>query len=217
MTINISAADLKTIQSSGQKITICKQLNKPYVAVDMAFDVAVKSMGSSTSNAFPIAWLVFSPFQTNLIQWNNEYSFFASSTSIVAGNVIFMNASSSVQSSLLYSFSSDGFSVLSTNALQGYFNLKNLQSDLSSFGLAQEVEINGAQVGLQAVNMVTILNNQEANFQSSETVCVFLSNTEQSSTILPRVASSALTVELTPSTPTVTLGFNGANNSFYLA
>jgi hypothetical protein len=212
LNISISATDLNMIYQSGQSITICKKFIKPYISAKRAV-----APPATTSNDGPyLTWLALQPLQENKILWTSDYAVYATATAISAGNVIAVNASAPAQIGLLYSFANGHFSASASVEMAQYYNIENAQTTSMNFGLAQSATANGTTINTAPINCVNILYNQQGNFQTSETVFIFLSNTDQNGSFIPRIPTTALQVIFNAQTTSANVGFNGSTNSFYL-
>jgi hypothetical protein len=199
LNINIDSAGLTNIYNAGQHVTL------------------VKSVGSSTTQGSTVAWVTFQPYQSNVVSWVENYLIYGTVTSLQSGAQIVMTSSTQnpVQTGWTYTFEQGQFTGASGGA-SGSFNVENQQSNGINFGLAQSANVNGTNV-LAPLNAVPVNMNQDASFTPIETVSIFLSSYANNGVVISSVTGNALAVQLTSASPTATIGFNDANNTFYLS
>ena len=198
--LDIDDAGLSKIYGASQSVTLVK---------------SVVSNPLATGN-LPIAWLSFQPLESNQIVWVENYFLYASTTVLQSGATINMTSQTGgpVQPGWMYSFAQGQF--VSASGTGSTFNVDNNTSTGSfNFGLAQQATVNNVST-LAPLNAQAVLYNEEASFTPIETISVFLSSYSNNGVVISQVASNALTVQLTSQSPTVSLGFNDATNTFYV-
>lgn len=198
LNINIDSTGLTNIYNADQYVTL------------------VKSVGSTTASGNTVAWVTFQPYQSNIVSWVENYLIYGTISQLQSGATIVMTSqtASAVQTGWTYTFEQGQFTGASGGA-SGSFNLENQQSNGINFGLAQTATVNGSST-LAPLNAVPVNINQSASFTPIETVSIFLSSYENNGVVISSVAGNALTVQLTTASPVATIGFNDANNTFYL-
>lgn len=200
--LDIDDAGLKAIYDSGQSVTLVKSVvGNPLVTGNL-----------------PIAWLSFQPLEENQIVWTENYYAYATTTSLQAGAVISMTSQSPgpMQAGWLYTFE-DGQFASAPGGAAGTLNVFNdMQSNNFNFGLAQQATINNVATSAP-LNSQPVLYNESASFTPIETLSIFLSSYSNNGVVLTQVASNALVLSLTSQNPTINVGFNDANNTFYVA
>lgn len=197
LNINIDSDGLNNIYSSGQSV------------------VLVKSVVAGTGSSSDVVWVSFQPFQQNTVTWTETYGIYASSTSIQSGATI--NRLSSVEdvsTGLIYTFASGSFTS-GQGGSSSVYTAENAQQNGLNFGLSQSATINGVQVD-SPLNIVPVNNNQTVTFEPLERVAIFLYSTSNNGVVISSVAGNALNVTLSSSNPSANIGFNDANNTFYL-
>ena len=197
--IEIDQAGVQNINSTGQSVTI------------------VKSITSSLSGGnLPVAWLTFSPLESNIVTWQENYGLYASTTQAQAGATIAMTSQSSgtVQAGWLYTFENGIFS--GATGVGSTFNVDNQDNAYSfSFGLSQQAIVNNVPV-MAPLNCVPVPYNEDASFTPIESLSIFLSSYSNNGVVISQVAGNALAVTLTSQNPTAQIGFNDSNNTFFL-
>lgn len=198
LTIDIDNAGLTNIYNAGQYVTLVKSV-----------------IASSTESQ--VAWISFQPLQTNVVSWVENYYLYATTTAMQSGATITMTSTSSnaVQEGWLYTFQNGQFNG-GTSGTGTTFNVANQMNNASyNFGLAQYASVNNVST-FAPLNAVSVLYNETASFTPQEIISIYLSSFSNNGTVISSVASNALTVTLTSTSPSAVIGFNDANNTFYL-
>ena len=196
LTIQLSNEDVHTINAAQQKIVIVKQVG-----------------GSSGS---PVAWVTFSPFENNLVSWEQEYGVYASTTQVQAGATIQKtSAVNPATSGVIYPFETGSFGDPTGNAGTNNYGVENEYSQQFTFGMAQSVTANGSKYDAAALNAVPVLSNEQAIFTPIEIVSVFLHAQFNNGVIISNITSNALDVDLT-SEPSVTIHYDSSQGKFIM-
>lgn len=200
LSINIDSAGLANIYAANQYITIVKSV----------------TANPLQSGNLPVAWISFQPFQSNIVTWVETYNIYATVSSLQSGATIKQTSVTDVpvQTGMTYTLAEGSFSSASGGG-SGVFTCANQQAPMLNFGLSQEAVINGVTVNAP-LNAVPILYDESASFTPIENVSIFLSNIVNNGVVLSQIASNALPVTLTSQTPTATIGFADASNTFFL-
>ena len=205
LNIAIDSIGVQNIQSAGQLVTIVKQVNVPG-----------QSLGAA---ALPVAWVTFTPQQTNNLTWQEQYWIYETVTQIQAGVTI---QTSSItdgpgQDGYSYIFENGVFTLGAGDQAPGIFGVQNQQGvNNLHFGLAQVAQLNGGSTAPVPINVMPVLNNELATFQPEETVSVFLQAYQNNGVVISDVTGKACTVTLKADTP-VTLTFNDSTNQFVVS
>lgn len=197
--INIDQTGVQRINSVNQLVTIVKSV----------------SPGLDAGN-LPVAWITFEPLMHNKVTWIENYGLYATTQQLQAGATIDMTSTSqgTVQLGWTYSFAQGIF--MGEQGAGNTFNVENAYDTYPlAFGLAQQANVNGQTV-YSPLNCVPVLYNQAVSFTPIETLSIFLSSYSDNGVVISQVAGNALVVELTSQSPVATIGFNDANNTFYL-
>lgn len=201
LNINIDQTGVSNINSSSQFVTIVKSVTSSLVGGNL-----------------PVAWLTFSPLETNVVSWVENYSLYATTQQLSAGATITMTSQSAgtVQSGWVYTFQNGIFSGASGTG--STYNLSNEMSNYSfTFGLAQQASLNGGAPMLAPLNAVGVPYNEQASFTPIESLSIYLSSFSNNGVVISQVAGNALPVTLSSQSPSATIGFNDSNNTFYQA
>lgn len=194
LNINIDSQGVEQINQAGQQVTISKS--------------------DPTTN--PIAWIGFAPLESNILTWTDNYYMYASTSEIENGVTIDMSSQTPDPLQLGFTYTLQDGAFLSTSGTGSSYIGENQEGDSLTFGLAQSSTVNGNSQTLTPLNAVTVLNNETANFTPLETVYVCLYANTANGTVISSIASSALKVVLSSTTPSANIGFNDTNNTFYL-
>ncbi len=200
ISIAIDDAGLQKIYAAGQSVTLVKSV----VANPLS------------SGNLPVAWLAFQPLESNQITWVENYYMYATTTVLQSGATIQMTSQTQapVQEGWMYTFEQGQFS--GSSGTGDTFNVDNQMSNgFFNFGLAQQATVNNVST-LAPLNAQPVLYNESASFTPIETISIFLSSYSNNGVVISQVASNALVVQLTSQSPTASVGFNDATNTFYL-
>jgi hypothetical protein len=199
--ITIDAAGVEAINQAGQTVTIVQS-------------VVSDPLGSGN---LPVAWLAFSPLESNIITWEQDYSLYATTTVLQNGATIQMTSQTegAAVEGVVYSFSEGVFTGGNPGSADTY-NVDNQESSNSfSFGMAQEATVNGTET-MAPLNAVPVLADESVSFTPELQISVFLSSATNNGSVLSQVAGNACTFTLTSQTPTANLGFDDASNTFFV-
>ena len=193
LNISIDSTAVKTINQSGQRVTLVK---------------------SKKSGA--LAWVTFKPMENNLVTWEENYLIYATTTALQEGAVLNLESQTdqAVQTGSVYTLK-DGVFTKGDGGAPGVFTAMNQDADGESFGLAQTAIIHGKPV-LAPLNAIPVNHNQHVTFEPIETVSIYLSDIQDNGVVISDVTSDSLAVELTSETPNAKIGFNDASNTFFL-
>jgi hypothetical protein len=186
--INLDPTYVEQIVQAGQQIVISKQV---------------------TPNGPPLAWLAFSPYQSNTVEWQDQYSVYTSQTSIQSGATISQVANQTAVSRTAYLFNDNVFSATAPHSTlgNGTYEVVNQSSKMLTFGLAQGASLNGSTLGSNAVFAASVLPGQWLDMTPSETLNVFLAYSTNAM-CLGSVMGPALSVPFDGSTTSRTISFN---------
>jgi hypothetical protein len=176
LTIQFTGQDAQAINSANQQVVLVKSV--------------------SGTNGTPVAWVTFSPFENNVITWDDNYGVYASTTSVEGGALIVKSSTvNPATMNEIYPFESGAFD----NPIQGTVNtygIKNLSPVTYTFGLAQSVTANSNSFDANPMNAAPVLPQETATFTPIETVQVFLGAQISNGAVITNITSGALTVEL---------------------
>ena len=199
MEIQIDSAGLSQIYAADQAVTLARQVNQVVDAV-------------ATRPA--IAWQAFAPLQMNTVGWTDQYYCFATTTPLVMGAVITMNAryASPMQIGSVYQFA-DGQFIVHQQSGNSYVVSNAMPLGSYALGLAQAATINNVPT-LAPLCAVPVLFNEAVYFNPSDLIAIFLSSSSSGGSVIPPPAN-ALNVVVKPGATATTIGFNDQTNLFY--
>jgi len=197
--ITIDQDGVEAINSSGQKVTL------------------VQSVVSNPPSSDIVAWLAFSPLESNLVTWQEEYYIYATTTEVQSGATIQMTSQteSAAQLGWTYTFANGIFNGASGGDGTAY-NANNQQGGTYGMGLAQQAMVNNVQT-FAPLSVVDVLNDETANFTPEIQLSIFLSASQNNGSVLSQVAGNAYSFTLSSSVPSISLDFNDTTNTFYPA
>lgn len=204
--IQIDSAGLSEIYSVSQSVTLALKIGQIVNAV------ASPTASAGGADQLIVAWLAFTPSQTNTVSWDEQYYCFATATPLAMGEVIEMNSQSAapMQPGAVYSFANGQFA----SSYPGYGNayvVYNAMADTYGFGLAQQATVNDAPA-FAPTSVVPVLSNEAAYFTPADQISIFLSSASNNGTLIPPPIN-ALTIAVGANGAVV--GFNDQTHSFY--
>ncbi|MES0492014.1 MAG: hypothetical protein ABUK01_18620 [Leptospirales bacterium] len=160
--------------------------------------VITKTVNSGGASA-PVAWVTFQPSQQNAVKWSENYQIYASNSKVQNGAQIVEVSNVKAAAGNSYPFlNSNSFGATTSSGDPAKYTIANQDMKKASltFGLAQDATVNGTQ-SVNPINAVSLPSNQTAVFTPIETIQVFTMANIMGSTVIDRVNSNALTVDLT--------------------
>lgn len=197
LNINILSTNVREINMAMQKITLVKSVGK----------------GAGT----PVAWVTFSPFETNIITWETEYGVYASSTTVQNGAQIQRTSLvGTAVTGTLNPFEEGTFRSPISGGKANAYSIVNKFGKQFTFGLTQTVHVNGEQFAGSPLNAVTALNQQTAIFEPVEKVAIFLEAQFNNGVVISDILSNGLTLDFTH-TPELTIRYDESVGQFITA
>jgi hypothetical protein len=211
LTINIDNPGLTQIASAGEYVTIM-QLVTPYAQSTTASSVRVSDVAAIPT---AVAWVAFTPFNSNTVTWSDSYAIFASNGAPAVGSAITMNSQTSGAAQLgwTYTLQSGRFTGQSGSG-SGYI-VANQQTGTSGgiyFGLATQPTINNTPQGLLPMNAFYVAYNQNGWFLPTQQISIFVSTCQTSGSAIPVLGGGTL-IDFS-NTSSATVQFDDATNSF---
>lgn len=159
LNINFPDDALKTIYAAKQKLALVK---------------SVEGDGGQ-----PVIWIATSPFESNVVEWNNEYQLYASKQEARNGATIKKLSETKAIDNVIFKFKEGIFQDAKTDDKIGAnkYGVHNSMDEYPSmtFGLAASVEVNGNKESGKPINAILLPYNHSACFSPIEKVRVFLS------------------------------------------
>ncbi len=178
LNLSIDAESLRELKKSGLKITIAK-------------GVSEKSPN--------VAWLVFEPFQGNVVQWTEEYGIFASADDVTmnGAKISRMSEIFTAQDGTSYNFADDATfhgPFTDDGVKVGAFRVNNKMTPQSHrsliFGLEQKACINNTTIKPSPLNIAYVPAMLSVSFVPMTNVYVWLQNEYTYGTVLTTIESS---------------------------
>jgi hypothetical protein len=166
-----------------------------------------------------LAWLSINPNQSHAVEWQDQYSVYASQTSIQSGATISQLANQSAVPRSAHAFSDNVFSATAPQSTlgSGTYEVANQSGKTLTFGLAQGASLNGAILGPNAVFAATVLPGQWLDVTPSENISVFLSANTTNAMCLGSVMGPTLLVPFVGNTTLQTISFDYNLGGFQLS
>jgi hypothetical protein len=167
-------ADLQTIYTANQRVTLMKQ----------------------TEPGQQLAWVAFDPFMNNVVEWTDTYALYAAKGEMIGGGTIQPLSTTQASPQKVYTFSQGAFGdgEASSELSPGQYKVVNgfTSADWLTFGLAQAATVNGTAHTNRPVNAVVVPREQSAVFTPHGQIEVTLRKAAYDSLIVSEVASQPL-------------------------
>ncbi|WP_019962468.1 hypothetical protein [Woodsholea maritima] len=196
LALDIAPADLDVIKNAGQKITLMKRTS------------------NSSAN---VIWLTIDPFQSNTVQWQEDYWMYASNTVYANGSTISKLSETSpgpAQDGMMYTFANNNFSepAKAPDVPSGTFAAVNQvsyqQYPSLIFGLAQSAMVNELPVDRKPISARPVLSTQHVAITPYTIVDVFLQGHFESETIITNVIGSLASARFGGSVNTIRMTYS---------
>lgn len=205
LTIEIAAADLQTIVTAALQVVVLRQ----------------------SSAGRQVVWLAFSPFQSNVLTWDDTCSLYAATGTLTPGTVIVPAALVAATAQLEYPFSGGAFQTPQKNPdlPPGTYQVLNAPGNASAlvFGTAQTPNLNGQTVSFCPVEAATVPVGFAGMFTPVNELTVMLRSQTVTAQVIDYVpvkaAASvvqgpALVLTFTAATRTQTIRYSAATGAF---
>lgn len=200
LNVDFDNADLSVINAAGELVTITKQ-----------------TTGTSGPS---VAWVAFSPLSANSVSWQDQYTVYASRTTLQSGATINMMSQASALETQSLPFSSAGLfgapDPSITLPLDSY-GLRNKYTTTPSlvFGLAQAANVTGTAFPASPINANIVPQNQSAVFQPLDIINVFVQANTNNGMVLSQVSGQTLTLTFGAGVNEITIKYNPQTGGFY--
>ncbi len=198
LNISFEAADLSTIISANQKVTLVKQNNQ----------------------GINLAWVAFQPFQHNTLEWKSDYALYCSNSELQSGVQINKLSDVMATAALKYIFKNACFSSTKDAGellLPDSYYVRNEMDgyDALTFGLAQGIYVNGKAIPNRPINAVMVPFMHNTSFTPYEIVNVYLEANIKESMVVTNVSTNPITLVFGGGIDTINIKYNRASGSFY--
>ncbi|MGN0432465.1 MAG: hypothetical protein ACI4EQ_08945 [Lachnospiraceae bacterium] len=198
LNIKFTDKDLQTIYKANEKVVLVKH-----------------TAGNGDSQ---VAWVCFSPFMNNTIDWENQFAVYASNTEIQQGAEISKLSDLAATTKVVYEFEQAIFQkpALAAGLGDNTYAVKNKMSDYDglTFGLAQDVQVNGVGIANNPINAVFVPYGQAISMTPIERIDVYLKNDINDGTVISHVTTIPLSVSYEENEVEHTIAYNSATG-FY--
>lgn len=179
LNINFTEEALKIIYAAHQKLALTKAV--------------AGNMGKS------VIWVATLPFERNAIEWKQNYMLYSSREEVQNGANIKKLSDTTAIDNVVYDFSSAIFQNAKPSECVGVneYAVHNAMDHYESltFGLAQEVTVNGQTREGNPINALTLPYNHTAVMAPVEKVRIFLANSVDDGIVMSKQFSNAIEVE----------------------
>lgn len=179
LNINFTEEALKVIYKAHQKLAL------------------TKAVGGNTGKS--VIWVATLPFKSNQIEWQEDYMLYSSMEEVQNGANIRKLSDTVAIDNVVYDFESAVFQdarpadCVSTNEYAVHNAMTHYDS--LTFGLAQEVKVNGKIKQGNPINALTLPYNHTAVMSPIEKVKIFLANSVDDGIVMSKQFSNAIEVE----------------------
>ncbi|MCZ4280306.1 hypothetical protein O4H49_05930 [Kiloniella laminariae] len=205
LTLNVAPTDLEVINGAQQKIALAKPVGNSKVDV---------------------IWLAFDPFESNTIQWSEEYWLYAS-TAAVGKSGEKITKLSEVQpgpamNGSIYPFSNNatfGTPVKSPDVATDTFAAVNNMSyekyPALTFGLSQSAQVNQEIQDRKPLSASSVLATQSIQITPFTHVYIWLEGHFESSTIITDITGLKSVAKFGGGTNEIAMTYDGKSGSFH--
>ena len=199
LNIQFDSNGLRTLEAASQKVVIVK---------------------TTTPSTLPVAWVAFTPEETNTISWTEAYSVYGSTTQIGDGAIIETLSTNTANGGFTYTFSGGLFDDGQSNLPNNEYGIVNNDSDsqckLLTAGLAQVANGGGSGGVLTPLNATVVPYNETGTYTPVEKVQVFTAANMSNGLVISEIQSNAIEVDLTETTE-LAIHYDDNENVFVLA
>lgn len=173
------------------------------------------------NNGKEVIWVSTLPFKSNSIEWDENYMIYSSREEVQNGAFIQKLSEARAIDNVVYDFESAIFQNASASdcvSLNEYaVHNKMKQYDCLTFGLAQDVVVNGQTRPGNPINALTLPYNHTAVMAPVEKVKIFLANSVNDGIVLSKEFSNAIEVEFGDGEVEKTIAYDCEKGMFILA
>lgn len=198
LNINFTEEALKVIYSANQRVALTKAVQG--------------NVGKS------VIWVATLPFERNMIEWEENYMLYSSREEAQNGASIKKLSDTTAIDNVVYEFDSAIFQnakpsdCVSANEYAVHNAMDSYEC--LTFGLAQEVKVNGQTKEGNPINALTLPYNHTAVMAPVEKVRVFLANSVDDGIVMSKQFSNAIEVEFRGSETEKTITYDCEKGMF---
>jgi hypothetical protein len=169
-----------------------------------------------------VAWVVFRPLSGNSMSWEDNYGIYASNTDLTAAGTVLHQMSKTPFPAVpakVYELTPSGvFAGPGLNGSAGSYKAVNSYNNLPkgylTFGLYQDSEVNGSQVGGNAVSATPVIYNSQAVITPFTTIYLWIASQVVSNSVITIVTSPQTKVTFGGSVFDVSLAYDAGSGTF---
>lgn len=205
LTLNIDPTSLNSINGAGKKIALAQRVvNAP-----------------PTAPPIEVVWITFDAFESNTIEWNENFGLYASDTAIAANKKIALKeeATSPVVGGSFYPFFTNGEflpPVESPAIPVGTYAAQNLMPTPVTFGLTLAAEVNGLVMPFKPISANSVQNKAMVLITPSNIVDIWIADEGQdaATTMLTSPIPNTASATFSASTPEITMAYDATSKVF---
>jgi hypothetical protein len=190
-----SGKDLDIIDRCRQKVVIAKQ----------------------STNGSKTAWITFDPFEYNSVEWTEQYALYASTSEVKKGATIRKMSDCTALQQVNSVFERGWFAEFQPQPLpNNTFKIthKNADSGVLTFGLAQNVIVNGSMFDNHPINAVPVAYGHSATMSPIERIDVYLAANLDTAMVLTEVDSPVISLAYSGDTTEFSIEYNSDTGMF---
>jgi hypothetical protein len=193
LNVDFDPGELAPIYAANEQVTIVKQ----------------------SRDGKPVAWVAFVPFQNNTVTWKDSYALYASNTLAESGAIISQLSNTAASPGLQYAFAEGKFDsgTPDSDLPPNTYDIVNQMAGFNelTFGLAQDVQVNGTAQPNHPINAQIVPLHQSAQFTPLDKITVFLQSNVQSGMVLTTVKSASIELSFGGATTSRTLSYRAGS------
>jgi hypothetical protein len=165
-----------------------------------------------------VIWVATLPFKSNVVEWEENYMLYSSREEVMNGASIKKLSDTIAIDNVVYDFDSAVFQnakpsdCVSVNEYAVHNTMS--QYDSLTFGLAQEVKVNGQTKQGNPINALTLPYNHTAVMSPVEKVRIFLANSVDDGIVMSKQFSNAIEVEFRGNETEKTITYDAEKGMF---
>jgi hypothetical protein len=166
-----------------------------------------------------VAWQVFRPLESNIVNWEEQYGIYASTVAVENGAQLTQMSRTSYPATegKTYVLMADGsFGPPSGAGSQASYYAANAYPDKPylTLGLFQDATVNGQQVPGNAISAAPVLLESTAKMTPYTTLYIWLQSEVKSNTVVTEVTSPQTEVRFGGGTTEISLGYDSSSGKF---
>ena len=201
LNVEFDEKDLPILHKAKQKVIIVKHTN-----------------ADDNENSNHVAWVTFTPYIHNSVDWSTEFALYASTSLSQNGATINKLSDKMASPKLNYIFDEAIFQKAKAVPSLGSntFAVTNEMAEepALTFGLAQNVNVNNTAYANHPINAILVPRGQTAEMTPIERIDVYLQSNINNSTVISQISSLSLEVEYSGEETEHTIKYDGITGRF---